>query len=472
MSSRVLRHQTEAASLFGARIDIEWPLDETFYPATVVGYDPCTRRHKMLYDYDDSIEEVCLRPRGKKANTHRRPWKLLASPACQLAGMKILLPVQVDGGQASVAQRADFTACVLGDCEDGQGKGNQGTEHRVLFLENDVIAFVDLAEVRYTELDKITGEPVRDVNVHGPPVRLFPVGGADGDETKDGLVAGAVSGETQDAGQQVARAAAVPKAYILEAAVAQSEAALQPCRLRLRIANRVANREATPGDPDRPGTTAIAALTEMQTHPAPETIVQAKQCSTQLNYSGKDEIETVTESQFSSLSSVPFSLFSHYRQAEGTSHTSTRTLVPFEPHSQQESQVSVVPAASVAHIHHRLTAAMANDTDSETETVPDAGELSGANSGPLLPRKYAKSLEGKLIEFWDDVSGETNTALVSKYDKGPQTHYIFVFEDHGDRLQTVYLTKTNCTELEVKKGSESTISPRDVRARRRQAFKE
>lgn len=48
---------------------------------------------------------------------------------CAIAGRKIDLPVQEDDGEVSVAPRADFRACALGFCKDGQGKGKQETEN-------------------------------------------------------------------------------------------------------------------------------------------------------------------------------------------------------------------------------------------------------------------------------------------------------------------------------------------------------
>lgn len=147
MSPRVLRHHTEAANPFGARIVTDWPLNGTFYPASLIEYDARTRRYKVLYDRDNSIEEVCLTPHGEEEYKFRRLWKRLVSAEAALASMEIHLPIlTAAGGEAT-----EFPACVLGVDEAEFGK--KRTPYRVLLLENDVIAVVNLSEVWYAELE-------------------------------------------------------------------------------------------------------------------------------------------------------------------------------------------------------------------------------------------------------------------------------------------------------------------------------
>lgn len=122
-----------------------------------------------------------------------------------------------------------------------------------------------------------------------------------------------------------------------------------------------------------------------------------------------------------------------------------------------------VPAASVAYINHHPTAAIEN---SDTETMARNEELSGANSGRVLDADIAKRMEGKLIEFRDDIRNVTNTALVETYNEKLQTHRIVVYSSEGDLSQEVYLTPSNCKKL--KSESNQVMSPREVRARRRE----
>lgn len=139
---------------------------------------------------------------------------------------------------------------------------------------------------------------------------------------------------------------------------------------------------------------------ETLTISGPKLNVEAEQWSVQLNYSEKDEMETVTAAQFTSLSTVPISLLSQDHQVEGTSHASIHVSMPVKLHSQPVTEISTVRAAAVAHVIPRRSQAMEHEDGSDMETVSESEEISGANSGPMLPKKQRKSLEGKRIEFW------------------------------------------------------------------------
>lgn len=171
--TRTPRPTTE---LLGKRISVTWPKDKTTYPARVIDYNEKKKIHRVIYDIDNSIEELNL---ARRKYTAIAPEGDEANEKC-IIGKKIILEVAVnDEVEDDDAPKDDYTCMVLRkscDVEDEEEEGEGGDDDEekkesdetsvmvdVIYLANEYITSVDLSKHNFVILDMQSGEKVREV---------------------------------------------------------------------------------------------------------------------------------------------------------------------------------------------------------------------------------------------------------------------------------------------------------------------
>lgn len=155
-----------ALSLVGKEISVCWPSDGTYYPALVVGFHPRKRAHKLIYLADETVESVEL-----GTGPAQRDYRISPAPADPVVGKTLEFfpdgkdgepswfdfmraPKEKPGQKFSVIVFAKIVADPDPEevCSPLPPDGVDPKDHqyyRVIYLANEYLATVDLAQVEY-----------------------------------------------------------------------------------------------------------------------------------------------------------------------------------------------------------------------------------------------------------------------------------------------------------------------------------
>lgn len=169
------------SALVGRTISVVWPKDGTFYKGMVIEHYAKKNQHKIMYTADESMETLEL---GKGPG--QRDWMEVEQPSDPLIGGQLVLideKPDSEGREWFHVMRCDrenvgdrFTVTVFKhleeDVEEDEISGPWSRDgdnrfYRVVSVENDYIATVDLNCIRYKLMEdvKVMNEDVEDAVV-------------------------------------------------------------------------------------------------------------------------------------------------------------------------------------------------------------------------------------------------------------------------------------------------------------------